>query len=409
MTRPSDADIIAAYDKVGTKQGACKYLRSQGFEIPRTTFRRRLNRLSPNGGNPPAGMETRFVTVSEDAQGNVKGRSIKYAEERPQDFEHDPGLAVKGRSTLVDGEGRVIQEWIKEDRKRLDPEFIAREIIETLSAAVPRLDPIQVSEDATQGDLCSQLTLTDVHLAAACYRELSGEDWDLPRAVAFVRSWCEMAMTAVPHRDKLIIAQLGDLLDFDSIVPVTPANKHVLDVSAPHTRMVNSALSLVRDLIRRALSMFREVVFVSVQGNHDESGINWLTAAIGLLFENEPRLEIVQGDTVNAFYRHKNVGLMYTHGHKVPFKRMPEAMVGKFFSELADTSFREVHCGHRHHVIEVTTQDHGLCHVTQHPTMAPNNAYAAHGAYVSERAAVVYHYNATKKFGSSYYTPEMVL
>ncbi|MDX5592590.1 metallophosphoesterase [Pseudovibrio sp. SPO723] len=410
MTRPSDADIIAAYDKVGTKQGACKYLRAQGFEIPRTTFRRRLNRLSPNGGNPPAGMETRSVTVSEDAQGNVRGRSIKYAEERPQDFEPDTGLAVKGRSTLVDGEGRVIQEWIKEDRKRLDPEFIAREIIDAFKADLPRAAAVEPPRPG-DSDLCATYVLTDYHLGMlADEDETRVADWDMDKAEDLIVKWFGAAIDQAPAANTAVLAQLGDFLHWDGLAAVTPTSGHLLDADTRWHKLVRRALSIVRRIVQAMLEKHGQVRLVWVSGNHDMSSSVMMREFLSVLYEHEPRISVdTTADLFHAF-EFGNTSLFFHHGHRRGVNQIAQTMAAKFRDIYGRTKYSYAHIGHFHHKDQIKAKEDSLMEVEQHQTLAPADAHSATSGYLSKRSAqVITYHREYGETGRLTIRPEMVL
>jgi hypothetical protein len=64
-----------------------------------------------------------------------------------------------------------------------------------------------------------------------------------------------------------------------------------------------------------------------------------------------------------------------------------------------------IHTGHRHHKEE---KDHTGARVTQHPTLASRDAYAARGGWWSEREITAITYSKTAWAGAVNITPEML-
>ena len=57
----------------------------------------------------------------------------------------------------------------------------------------------------------------------------AGEDWDLEKAEKLILDWFSMGIQQSPNAKECIFAQIGDFLHYDSIEPITPTSKHLLD------------------------------------------------------------------------------------------------------------------------------------------------------------------------------------
>jgi hypothetical protein len=125
------------------------------------------------------------------------------------------------------------------------------------------------------------------------------------------------------------------------------------------------------------------------------------------LYENEPRVTVDDSELPYYVYQHGETMLGFHHGHIKKPDQLPGMFAAQFAKTWGQTTRRYVHCGHRHHSYE--NEKDGMV-ITQHPTLAGRDAYAARSGWHSERRArcITYH----KSFGrvaSNDVTPEMLL
>ena len=123
------------------------------------------------------------------------------------------------------------------------------------------------------------------------------------------------------------------------------------------------------------------------------------------MYENEPRIDVVDTPLPYYVYQHGETMLAWHHGHLKKNDQLPILFASQFHDMWGKTKKRYCHTGHRHHFDE---KEHSGMYVVQHSTIAARDAYAARGGWMSERnmKAVTYH----KKFGEVgriTVTPEM--
>ena len=135
-------------------------------------------------------------------------------------------------------------------------------------------------------------------------------------------------------------------------------------------------------------------------------GAGWLTDAMAVFYENEPRLSVNDSQLPFYVFEWGQTMIGVHHGHKVKNEALPLLFAAQFPEVWGRTKRREIHCGHRHHRDE---KEYNGVTVVQHPTLAARDAYAARGGWIADRAAwaITYH----KRFGGVgrvAITPEMV-
>ncbi len=108
------------------------------------------------------------------------------------------------------------------------------------------------------------------------------------------------------------------------------------------------------------------------------------------LYENEPRVQVLDQPLPYYVYQHGQTLLGFHHGHLKKNDQLPLLFASQFPKIWGATVQRYVHTGHRHHVEE--KKPSGMT-VVQHPTLASRDAYAARGGWIAARkaSAITYH------------------
>lgn len=170
--------------------------------------------------------------------------------------------------------------------------------------------------------------------------------------------------------------------------------------------MIAVAVRILRTVIDFALARHAKVVVLMAEGNHDEASSVWLRHLFKLLYEREPRIEVIDSELPYYVHQHGTTMLAFHHGHLKKNDALPILFAAQFPQIWGATTKRYCHTGHRHHVEE---KEHSGMTVIQHPTLAARDAYAARGGWIAERAitAITYH----RDFGQvarNTVTPEML-
>ena len=300
------------------------------------------------------------------------------------------GFKVRGVSTYYDDEGKPRGQWVKSSADDERRQQVIREAFEAMAEELPKLAPV-VPPAVTQAHLATLYTLTDSHVGAlAWHRENLEADWDLKIAEATLVGCFAQMVNASPPATVGIVNQLGDFLHYDSLAPVTPTSGHVLDADGRFSKMVTTAVRVLRRVIDLALEKHEKVVVLMAEGNHDMASSVWLRVMFRALYENEPRVSVIDSELPYYCHQHGKTMLAFHHGHLRKNDQLPILFAAQFPAIWGATSKRYAHTGHRHHAEE---KEHSGMTVIQHPTLAARDAYAARGGWLSERAvtAITYH------------------
>lgn len=401
MPTPPLSDELAreaadAFEAFGTKQAAADFLR-----IPRATFQNRLKRAAERGMLGPA--ETMPGYAIKSLTTTPTGTYVKQQKEHGEQF--TPTLPIKGRTTLVDAEGRIITQHIMErDTAERQAEAL-RAMVDALKEELPRL-PALPGPAHRMEDLLNQYVVTDSHFGMLSWREETGSDYDLRIAEELLLDWFSAAIAGSPDAHTGLFAQLGDLMHHDALESVTPAHRHVLDADSRLQKVIRVVIRTVRRIIDMLLHKHKHVHVVMASGNHDPASSAWLREMLAAMYENEPRITVDNSPGLYYAYEWGKTALFYHHGHKRGINNVDATLAGMFRELYGRSTYAFAHIGHRH-------SDEGkkgsLMYVEQHETLAARDAYAAGGGWLSGRSAkvITYHKNGGEVWRSTA-RPEMV-
>jgi len=301
------------------------------------------------------------------------------------------GHKIKGVSTFYDEAGLPVRQWVKSQTDEQRQFEILVERLENAQSGLPKFK-VTAAPKSCDENLLTLLTITDFHLGMYAYEAETGDDWDVNIARdVFLNSINDM-IKAAPKAETGMLCQLGDFLHWDGILSVTPQSGHILDADTRYGKLVDLSMSVMTEAVRMMLKKFSKVVVVSAEGNHDISGSIWLRKHLKHLFENEPRLTIIDNDFPYYAYLHGETMLAFHHGHKVKLANLHKLFASepRFREMWGQANYTYIHTGHYHH--ERVIEDGGAI-AEMHPTLSGRDAYAARGGWVSKRGAKVITYD----------------
>jgi hypothetical protein len=329
--------------------------------------------------------------------------------------EHDlvhsvaPGQKLRGASSLYRrGEPEPLLTWVKSSADEEAIAALRAAAYEALAADLPRAKPIR-APTATDQKLANLFTLTDSHVGMLAWHKENLDaagDWDLQIAERVLTGCFEYMVKASPKARVGIVAQLGDFLHSDGLAAVTPTSGHLLEQDGRFPKVVRSAIRILRRVINMALGRHEVVIVLMAEGNHDLASSVWLRAMFAALYENEPRVQVIDSEMPYYVYQHGETMLAWHHGHLKKNDALPLLFATQFPKMWGDTTKRYAHCGHRHHE---EIKEHSGMKVVQHSTLATRDAYASRGGWHSIRqcVAITYHTEFGKVCENTV-TPEML-
>lgn len=391
MPTPPLSDELALEALIMLEQHGRTYLAAKALGLHVSTFTKRVQKARERGLSTPTEAMQTLHGWNPDHDLTVKVPSP---------------LILRGTSTYYNKEGVKAGQWVKTKVDDLKAQAAMRAAVEALAHEMPRAMPAEPPSVLNE-HLCNLYTLTDYHVGMRAWHPETGADWGLEIAENTLTAAVDYLVHATPPAKIGFLNQLGDFLHFDSLSPVTPTNQHPLDADSRYSKVVKVATRLLRRAIDRLLEKHEQVVVLIAEGNHDLAGSVWLRHLFGLLYENEPRVMVMQSEMPYYAHAHGKTMLAFHHGHLKRNDDLPLLFAALFPQEWGRTAHRYAHVGHWHHVEE---KEHNGMKVQQHATLAARDAYAARGGYVAARQikAITYH-SEHGEVSTTTVVPEMLM
>lgn len=337
---------------------------------------------------------------------SVERRAARMARQGKTEAKGAPGFAVVRESVLTRANGEEVMRWTITNKDKDQLEAVMNAAMEAFAEEVPRLKP-QPESRADYSETLALYPIFDMHIGAMAHKHESGENYDTATAEKVMNGFFDYAVDKAPNSERAVLLIGGDMIHSDGLEAVTPASGHVLDQDSRYAKLVYVAIRATRRAISRMLEKHKIVEVQIIEGNHDQSGMIWLRAAMAAAYENEPRVYVDVSPRVVHHTQYGKTFLAYHHGHTV---RKPETLMmmcaADWREDFGKSNSMYAHVGHWHHQT-VTETSLGIVEV--HSTMAAKDAYSARGGWRSRRrAAVIIYDKECGEIGRFMFYPEMI-
>jgi hypothetical protein len=220
--------------------------------------------------------------------------------------------------------------------------------------------------------------------------EESGTDFNLDIAMRELCGAFKYLIDQGPSCDACVIVNVGDFLHYSKMEATTERSGHVLDASGRAQNMVRVGVSILRFCIEYAAKKHGRVVVINSSGNHDGLLAHTLNIMLANIYENNPQIEVQDQPTSRHYFQHGKVLIGVAHGHQTKDRDLPGIMATERPEQWGQTRYRTWFRGHHHHDTKV---EYNGAFVEQVRTLAPNDAYAAAGGYLSgsDLKQIIYH------------------
>ena len=328
----------------------------------------------------PNGWRRRAATILGVTPGAIAARLMTRPDISTEVFPHPKGHLVAGVSTLYNGDGKIVNQWVKSKSGERTPE----EWAEHVRAAFVDVAPIKPIPRPKAGNdrLLTVYPIGDHHVAMYAWGEETGADYDIKIAERLLVSAAQHLVHCAPDSDTALIVNLGDFLHVDNIKNETSRSGHTLDVDTRYQAMIHAGVKMLRAVIETALGKHRHVKVVNVIGNHDDVGAQWLALALAMMYERNPRVTIETKPGKFHYHRHGKVLIGLTHGDTGKPEKIHGVMAADVPELWGATQHRYWFTGHVH--TRRVQEFPGVMWETFR-TLAPGDAWSRAAAYRSGR------------------------
>ena len=313
----------------------------------------------------------------------VRARAAKmgYAPDHDLNKPTTAPFVVKGTSTLYGEDGQPKLQWVKTNLDREAQLEIMRQAVEALCEDVKPAKAIPAPIDLND-QLLSVYPWGDPHVGMYAWADEVGEDFDLKIAEQDMYNAVDYLVERSPPSKRGVLINLGDFFHYTNMVGTTERSGHILDRDSRTAKMIDVGVRTIRRCLDRMREKHEIVELINAPGNHDETFSHFLNILFRNLYENEPRIIVHDEPTTRHYLIHGKCMIGVVHGHQTKDRDLPGIMATERAEEWGKTKHRYFFRGHHNHDNRV---EYNGCIVEQMRTLAPGDAYAVGGGYLSGR------------------------
>lgn len=228
------------------------------------------------------------------------------------------------------------------------------------STAVPRFD-----------DQLAVYPVGDHHLGMLSWAPETGANYDLKIGEEMlVEAFKDLLHPGPKHA---LVAYLGDVMHYDSKVPITFRGGNMLDSDGRYQKMIRVAIRTLRRTIELVAANHEFVRVIVEPGNHDEFSTTFLVECLRALYEGNERISV--DDNPGRFHYHsfgRNL-IGVHHGDLVRAPQLPGIMAVDQPEAWAGSTYRSWLTGHIHHHNQ---RDLAGCRVESFGILPPGDAWS---------------------------------
>lgn len=306
-------------------------------------------------------------------------------------LEAPEGEYIRGTSTLVDlQDGTARLQWVKTDRKReaLADDF--RKVVADMCEPLRGMRSPTTLSDPAEDEIATVIAIGDPHFGMYSWAPETGSSWDLTIAEDVHYEAARQLIEAAPRCGRIHIMQVGDLSHADDETNRTRRSGHHLDTDGRRPKVLATIIRTLRRIIDLGLAHASEVLITNCKGNHDDETSFFVSLALSLLYELEPRVHVEVQPQIAHAYRWGACMYAGTHGHTIKPTALGEVMATEWPQDWGETQHRKWYTGHIHHK---TVHELRGCTVESLNTLAARDYYAASHAYNSQRSMKADHWH----------------
>jgi len=301
------------------------------------------------------------------------------------------GFNAKRISTAYKEDGSIALQWVIQEPEKRDLRQKIDAMVDGLRDDLtgfkkPVTAPKQVNED-----YCAQYLVGDHHfgMLADSDTKLDDADWDVKIATKVLVDAVDRLSSRVGNAHTGVLVNVGDMFHADSSANTTTAGTPV-DVDTRIGKTFKLAGRLFQTIIDKMLEVHQEVVVINVRGNHDSDMACHLSSCLELLYDREPRVNVLKNYSKFLHWEWENNLFVYHHGDRVKHEQILQAVVTNLDEEWSRCKHRYCHMGHIHHQM---SKEIGTMIFEHFSSLTATDQWHSDSGYGANRSmtAIVYH------------------
>ncbi len=292
------------------------------------------------------------------------------------------GYVVKGTSTLYDGDGTALNQWVKTEIDSKQQKMLLEQFSDSLCKSIKAAKPVAQSKGKLDSDRLVVYPIGDAHVGLYCWQEDAEEDWDMQIASKIYNAAFREIIADSPATEHALVINLGDWFHTDNAENQTKRSGHALDVDSRYHRVVDIGTEIMRRVVEAVLKKHKTVTLINEVGNHDDLSAYHLSRELAAFYRNEPRVTVDLSPDSFHWYEFGNNFFGVHHGHKCRKERLYQVMTEDKREETGRCKHRYWFVGHIHHESKISV---GNMTFESFATLIPRDQYAHSSGYRAKR------------------------
>jgi len=353
-----------------------------------------INHGSNNKAAKALGLDRR--TVDRTLRG-IEGRAASkaVAPHRNVDNETMEGFEAKRVSTAFNSDGDIALQWVIQEPLKRSLQEKVEAMMEGMKDDLAGFKKPVKAPKKVNADYLATYIVGDHHygMLADAATKLDNDDWDIKIATKVLIDAVDRLLARVGDCETAILLNVGDFFHADSSKNETTAGTRV-DVDTRIGKTFKLAGRLFQMLIDKMLTVHKNVIVVNVRGNHDSDMACHLSSCLEILYQKEPRVNVLENYSKFLHYEWGNNMWVYHHGDRIKPEQILQTVIKNLDNEWSSHKNRYCLLGHIHHHV---SREYGSMQFSWFGSLTSTDQWHSDSGFGSERSmtAIVYH----KKYG----------
>jgi len=301
------------------------------------------------------------------------------------------GFQAKRISTAYKEDGSVALQWVIQEPDKQSLQQRLNYMLEGIKDDLTGFKKAVKAPAKVNADYLAMYIIGDHHfgMLADSETKLDDDDWDVKIASKILVDSTERLANRVGDAEIGVLLNVGDFFHADSSKNETTAGTRV-DVDTRIGKTFKLAGRLFQILVEKMLKTHKKVVVINVRGNHDSDMACHLSSCLEIIYDNEPRVEVLQNYSKFIHYQWENNLFVFHHGDRIKHEQILQTVIKNLDDEGSQSKNRYCHLGHIHHHI---AREVGSMHFEHFGSLTSTDQWHSDSGYGAERSmtAVVYH------------------
>ena len=300
------------------------------------------------------------------------------------------GFNAKRISTAFKEDGSIALQWVIQEPEKRDMRAKIDAMVDGLRDDLIGFKKPVAQPKIVDTDYCAQYLIGDHHfgMLADSETKLDDADWDVKIATKVLTDAVDRLANRVGNAHTGVLVNVGDFMHEDGKQMTTAGTP--VDVDTRINRTFRLAGRLFQTLIDKMLEVHQEVVVINVRGNHDSDIACHLSSCLDLLYDKEPRVNVLKNYSKFLHWEWENNLFVYHHGDRIKHEQILQAVVTNLDEEWSRCKNRYCHLGHIHHHM---SKEVGSMQFSHWGSLTATDQWHSDSGYGAERSmtAIVYH------------------